>query len=100
MKRSSSPILIAKLASVPIEQQFTSSITLGELVYDARRIEARTDVLLERLESVLLPNLPILPFAAAAAHVEWEQRNGVSSKMTQNHRRFKVSDPLNVRCPL
>ena len=38
LKRAPSTTLIAKLASVPIEQQFTSSITLGELVYGAYRL--------------------------------------------------------------
>jgi tRNA(fMet)-specific endonuclease VapC len=74
MKRSPSPILIVKLASVPVEQQFTSSITLGELVYGAHRLEARTDALLERLEKTLLPNLPILPFDADAAYQYGEVR--------------------------
>jgi predicted nucleic acid-binding protein len=37
-------------------------------VYGAHRLEARTDALLERLEKTLLPNLPILPFDAAAAN--------------------------------
>jgi tRNA(fMet)-specific endonuclease VapC len=74
MKRSPSTILIAKLASVPVEQQFTSSITLGELVYGAYRLAARTDALLARLEKTLLPNLPILPFDAAAAYQYGEVR--------------------------
>lgn len=74
MKRSPSTILIAKLAAVPVEQQFTSSITLGELVYGAYRLEARTHALLERLEATLLPNLPILPFDAAAAYYYGEVR--------------------------
>jgi tRNA(fMet)-specific endonuclease VapC len=74
MKRSPSPILIAKLASVPVAQQFTSSITLGELVYGAHRLEARTDALLERLEKTLVPNLPILPFDGAAAYQYGEVR--------------------------
>ena len=68
MKRSPPTILIAKLASVPVKQQFTSSITLGELVYAACRLEARTEALLAQLQETLLPNLPILPFDADAAH--------------------------------
>ena len=44
-----STILIAKLASVPPEQQFTSSITLGELVYGAHKLGTRGTALLERL---------------------------------------------------
>ncbi len=61
MKRVPSTKLIAKLASVPAEQQFTSSITLGELVYGAYRVGPRAGVLLERLDKTLLPNLPVLP---------------------------------------
>lgn len=67
MKRVPSTKLIAKLASVPIEQQFTSSITLGELVYGAHRLGPRAAVLLERLDKTLLPNLSVLPFDVAAA---------------------------------
>ena len=67
LRRMPSTTLIAKLASVPPEQQFTSSITLGELVYGAQRVGTRGAALLERLEKTLLPNLPVLPFDAAAA---------------------------------
>ncbi|MBT9163759.1 MAG: type II toxin-antitoxin system VapC family toxin [Dehalococcoidia bacterium] len=74
LKRAPSTTLIAKLASVPIEQQFTSSITLGELVYGAYRLRTRTSALLEQLEKTLLPNLPVLPFDAAAARQYGEVR--------------------------
>lgn len=74
LRRMPSTILIAKLASVPPEQQFTSSITLGELVYGAHRLGTRGTALLERLEKTLLPNLPILPFDAAAARWYGEVR--------------------------
>ncbi len=67
MKPRPSMSLIAKLASVPPGEQFTSSITLGELIYGAHRLRARTSVLLERLNDTLLPNLPVLAFDAAAA---------------------------------
>jgi len=67
LKRVPSPTLVAKLASVPIEQQFTSSITLGELVYGACREVTRRDALLEQVDRVLLANRRVLPFGAAAA---------------------------------
>ena len=67
IRRGPSTVLIAKLASVPPEQQFTSSVTLGELVYGAYKLQARTDYLLQQLEETLLPNLPVLPFDSAAA---------------------------------
>jgi predicted nucleic acid-binding protein len=67
MKRSPSGELVARLSRVPPEQQFTSSITLGELVYGARRLTERTAILLEKIEGVLVPNLTVLPFDATAA---------------------------------
>ncbi len=69
MKRSTSPTLVAKLATVPVEAQFTTSITLGELLYGAYRRSEHSSVLLARIETVLTANLPILPFDAAAARL-------------------------------
>ena len=73
-KRTPSTALVAKLASVPREAQFTSSITLGEMVYGAYRMPAYTSLFLERLDRVLLPNLPVLPFDVAAARRYGEVR--------------------------
>jgi tRNA(fMet)-specific endonuclease VapC len=67
LKPSPSTSLIARLASIPAQQQCTSAITLGELVYGASRLGARATALLGRIEQVLLPNLPILPFDSDAA---------------------------------
>lgn len=67
LKRAPSLKLIAKLAGVPAKEQFTSSITFGELVYGAHRVPDRTAVLLERLNKTILPNLPVLPFDLSAA---------------------------------
>ena len=74
VKRTPSTALVAKLASVPPEDQFTSSITLGELVYGAHRLRTHTSLFLDRLESALLPNLPVLPFDSAAARRYGEVR--------------------------
>jgi predicted nucleic acid-binding protein len=41
LRHTPSTVLIAKLALVPSEQQFTSSITLGELIYGACRLGPR-----------------------------------------------------------
>ena len=73
-KRTPSTALVAKLASVPPEDQFTSSITLGELVYGAHRLRTHTSLFLDRLENALLPNLPVLPFDSAAARRYGEVR--------------------------
>ena len=74
LRRSPSPALITKLATVPPEQQVTSSITLGELVYGAYRLQDRSGVLLQRLDETLLPNLPVIPFDASAARRYGETR--------------------------
>lgn len=66
MKRSLSSTLVAKIAQIPPDQQFTSSITLGELVYGAYRLKERTAILMQKIEDILLPNLPVLSFDAAA----------------------------------
>ena len=74
LKRAPSTALIAKLASVPPEHQFTSSITLGELFYGAHRLRERAHILLERLDRTLPPNLPALPFDGVAARRYGEVR--------------------------
>ena len=74
IKRSPSTALIAKLASVPPEQQFTSSITLGELLYGAYRLAPHSSALLRQIETRLISNLPVLPFDASAARRYGEVR--------------------------
>lgn len=81
MKRAPSSALIARLARVPPEQQFTSSITLGELVYGSHR-SSRAEALLERIESTLLSDLPILPFDASAARRYGEVRAELEKRGT------------------
>jgi len=66
MKRAPASALVTRLARVSPEDQFTSSVTLGELLYGAHR-SSRTAALLERIEETLLLELPVLPFDAAAA---------------------------------
>ena len=81
-KRTPSTALVAKLASVPQEAQFTSSITLGEMVYGAYRLRTHTRLLLERLDGVLLPNLPVLSFDVAAARRYGEVRADLERRGT------------------
>ena len=82
MKRAPASTLVARLARVPPEDQFTSSVTLGELLYGAHR-SSRTAALLERIEETLLPELPILPFDAAAARRYGELRAELERKGTR-----------------
>ncbi|MBI2906945.1 MAG: PIN domain-containing protein [Chloroflexi bacterium] len=62
------------MAIVPLEQQFTSAITLRELLYGAYRLGTQSGTLLERLEKTLLRNLPVIPFDAEAAYTYGETR--------------------------
>ena len=73
MKRAPADALVARLAKVPPEDQSTSSVTLGELLYGAHR-SSRTAALQERIAETLLPELPVLPFDAAAARRYGELR--------------------------
>ncbi|MSQ14648.1 MAG: type II toxin-antitoxin system VapC family toxin [Dehalococcoidia bacterium] len=74
VRRMPSPVLVAKLAKVPPEIQYTSSVTLGELIYGAYRLAERTSVLLQRIDEVLGPDLAVLPFDATAARRYGELR--------------------------
>ncbi|MCH7997338.1 MAG: PIN domain-containing protein, partial [Chloroflexi bacterium] len=74
LKRAPSITLITRLASKPPEELFTASITLGELIYGAHRLQARGKALLEEIEKPLLPNLLVLPFDALAARRYGEAR--------------------------
>ena len=80
LKKSPSTTLIARLAAVPVEHQSTSSITLGELVYGARRLGEKGEQLLGRIDSTLLPNLAVLPFDALAARRYGEIRAIMEAK--------------------
>ena len=62
-----SAVLVRKIAVVPRAQQYTSSITLGEMLYGAYRLGARAQALVERLNRALWPNLTVLPFDEEAA---------------------------------
>ena len=80
MGRCPSTALIAKLASVPPEQQCTSSITLEELIVGASRFGRRSAALLSQIDARLLPNLQVLPFDAAAARRYGEIRASLARK--------------------
>ena len=67
VKPTPSLALLARLAATPAERLFTSSITLGELVYGAHRLGARGVALLSRIQNTVLGARPVLPFDASAA---------------------------------
>ena len=73
IRRSPDPGLIARLAAVPADRQFTSSISVGELVYGAHR-SGRHDHFLNLLEQRLWPNIRILAFDRTAAELYGKTR--------------------------
>ncbi len=81
MRRVPEGSLVSRLARVPPEEQFTSRVNLGELVYGALRSD-RADLLLERIEAVIPAELPVLPFDAVAARSYGEVRAGLESRGT------------------
>lgn len=81
MKRAPTGALVTRLARVPPEQQFTSSVTLGELLYGAHR-SSRAEALLARIEDILTPHLSILPFDTPAARCYGEIRAALEEKGT------------------
>ena len=72
MKRAPSHDLSRRVGSAPVGGQFTSSITLGELIYGARRRGSGN--LLDKIEELVAAKLPILPFDAEAARRYGELR--------------------------
>lgn len=68
VKRAPSAALIAKVATVPHRDQFTSSITVGELIYGALRARDRQQYWVRQIEQRLLPNVQILSFNRASAY--------------------------------
>jgi tRNA(fMet)-specific endonuclease VapC len=65
--------LIRRLAAVDPTEQATTSITVGELVYGACR-STKKHRLLAAIETLVAPNLLVLPFDEAAARTYGELR--------------------------
>ena len=68
IKRSPSMTFIRKLASIPPEQQFTTTITIGEMVYGAYKSD-RPEYFIDKLENLVWRNIQALPFDENAARV-------------------------------
>jgi tRNA(fMet)-specific endonuclease VapC len=67
LRREPSLSLVRRLALVPAEDQFTTSITLGELLYGASK--AASTSLGERVRELVSSLVRILPFDESAAEV-------------------------------
>jgi len=65
--------LLRRLSSVPAAAQFTSTITISEIVYGAHKSD-RPDYHIHNLETVLLPSGNILDYDAKAAYIAGEMR--------------------------
>jgi predicted nucleic acid-binding protein len=67
MRPEPSVPLIRRIAAVPVAEQSTTSITLGELLYGAARRGSAG--LVERIRDLVTPALTILPFDRTASEV-------------------------------
>jgi len=67
MRSTPPPGLLRAVAAVPPQEQATSSITLGELLYGAHRLGGGATDLLDRVESTVVAHLTVLSFDEQAA---------------------------------
>src|SRR2546421_11631635 len=81
LKKKPSLNLLRRLSSVPAEEQFTSTITVGEMTYGALRSN-RADEILATLVADVWPNLQIVPFDFAAAEAYGALRADLESAGT------------------
>ncbi len=77
IRRDPSLPLIRRLAQVPPTDQFTTAITMGELLYGAARRDSKR--LNEQVRDLLRGALAILPFDEAAAAVYGPLRASLES---------------------
>lgn len=76
LSRRPSARLLRRLAEVPAGQQFTSSVTVGELYYGIHR-HPRAEHFRRRLEQEVWPRVKILPFDRMAAEAYGRLRAGL-----------------------
>lgn len=81
LKKDPPVALVKRLARVPSEHQFTSTINIGELVYGAYKSD-RPAYFLKKLNKELLPNVNTLPFDEEAAFVYGKLRADMERKGT------------------
>jgi tRNA(fMet)-specific endonuclease VapC len=66
LKKRPSANLLQRLAGIPKEEQFTSAITVGEMLFGALRSD-RSPEILARLSAEVWPRLKVLSFDRAGA---------------------------------
>lgn len=77
MRREPDLALVRRLARLPPSEQFTTAITLGELLYGAER--RGSDRLREAVHGLIAGALTVLPFDEAAAKAYGQLRAGLES---------------------
>ncbi len=81
IRRNPSISFIKKLASVPPRQQFTTAITVGEMIYGAHKSN-RPAYFISKLNSLVWPNIQILPFDRDSAEIYGKIRAELEKKGT------------------
>lgn len=81
IKRNPSIYFIKKLASVPPSRQFTTAITVGEMVYGAHKSN-RPAHFISKLNDLVWPNIQILSFDRASAEIYGKLRAVLEKKGT------------------
>ena len=81
IKKIPSEALLHRLKKVPRRDQFTTTITIGEVYYGLMKVSNRTR-LLRLFEDVLLPRATILPFNFPAAKRYGEIRSFLEKQGT------------------
>ncbi|MBZ0156965.1 MAG: type II toxin-antitoxin system VapC family toxin [Alphaproteobacteria bacterium] len=81
LKKNPSVPFIRKIASLTPEVQFTTTITVGELVYGAYK-SSRPEFFIGRLEELVWPNIHILSFDESAAKIYGKLRAEMERKGT------------------
>ena len=81
IRKIPSETLLDRLKKVPRRDQFTTTITIGEVYYGLMKASNRTR-LLKLFEDVLLPRATILPFDFSAAKKYGEIRNFLEKQGT------------------
>lgn len=79
IKSNPSLSFIKRLALVSPEEQFITTITVGELIYGAHK-SSRPDYFLEKLERLVWPNIRIVSFDEDAARVYGKVRAELEKK--------------------
>jgi len=81
IRKIPSETLLDRLKKVPRRDQFTTTITIGEVYYGLMKASNRTR-LFKLLEDVLLPRATILPFDFSAAKKYGEIRSSLEKQGT------------------